>query len=351
MNSIGNTFTTQGDTPIMLGTRWGNESFKMWMDSVVIPELKDIEPNEFIQSLSPIRLDRTLSGNSAFVYSLPTNMLPKSTSEIERLNRYKRAFNQLQGAPTYQGYPLTDLFFYYNLINFNNTVSQSSLTTIFEDIIRTKSSPLVEEFHKFTSVLDSNSELVEGVDFSYEEAQKWCAPIEDTNYSTSYYVRDYNNADMKYHLFVRKSNSADVGEVDGDFDYDSDYMDWVGDDYDNGDMGGRQYGPNLEDYTKVIENTNYTNPWDTADIYNDYNIRIDSNSVINLDADKKLKSISYKGKTYSKEVLVSLAKSLGGSESDLDIPYVTRVVDGINVKAIDGLQYSAIITQLLDNPC
>ena len=87
-------------------------------------------------------------------------------------------------------------------------------------------------------MLDSNSELVEGVDFSYEEAQKWCAPIEDTNYSTSYYVRDYNNADMKYHLFVRKSNSADVGEVDGDFDYDSDYMDWVGDDYDNGDMGG-----------------------------------------------------------------------------------------------------------------
>lgn len=48
---------------------------------------------------------------------------------------------------------------------------------------------------------------------------------------------------------------------------------------------------------------------------------------------------------------MSLAKSLGGSESDLDIPYVTRVVDGINVKAIDGLQYSAIITQLLDNPC
>lgn len=351
MNSIGNTFTTQGDTPIMLGTRWGNESFKMWMDSVVIPELKDTEPNEFIQSLSPIRLDRTLSGNAAFVYSLLTNMLPKSTSEIERLNRYKRAFNQLQGAPTYQGYPLTDLFFYYNLINFNNTVSQSSLTTIFEDIIRTKSSPLIEEFHKFTSILDSNSKLVEGVDFSYEEVQKWCAPIEDTNYSSGYYVRDYNNADMKYHLFVRKSSSMDAVETDGDFEYDTEYADWAEDDFDNSDIGRRQYGPNLEDYTRVIENSNYTNPWDTADIYNDYNIRIDSNSVVNLDSDKKLKSINYKGKTYSKETLIGLAKSLGGSESDLDIPYVTRVVDGMNVRTVDGLQYSAIITQLLDNPC
>lgn len=351
MNSIGNTFTTQGNTPIMLGTRWGNESFKMWMDSVVIPELKDIEPNEFIQSLSPTRLDRTLSGNAAFVYSLPTNMLPKTGSEVERFNRYKRAFNQLQGAPTYQGYPLTDLFFYYNLINFNNTVSQSSLTTIFEDIIRTKSSPLIEEFHKFTSVLDSNSMLVEGVDFTYDEALKWCAPIEDTNYSSKYYVRSYDDSNMKYHLFVRKSNSMDNPEVDGDFEYDSDYMDFVSDDYDSGDMGGYQYGPNLEDYTRVIENTNYTNPWDVADIYNDHNIRIDSNSVINLDVDRNLKSISYRGKTYSRETLVKLAESLGGSESDLDVPYVTRVVDGMNVKTVDSLQYSAIIAQLLDNPC
>lgn len=351
MNSIGNTFTTQGNTPIMLGTRWGNESFKMWMDSVVIPELKDIEPNEFIQSLSPTRLDRTLSGNAAFVYSLPTNMLPKTGSEVERFNRYKRAFNQLQGAPTYQGYPLTDLFFYYNLINFNNTVSQSSLTTIFEDIIRTKSSPLIEEFHKFTSVLDSNSMLVEGVDFTYDEALKWCAPIEDTNYSSKYYVRSYDDSNMEYHLFVRKSNSIDSQEVDGDFEYDSDYMDFVSDDYDSGDMGGYQYGPNLEDYTRVIENTNYTNPWDVADIYNDHNIRIDSNSVINLDVDRNLKSISYRGKTYSRETLVKLAESLGGSESDLDVPYVTRVVDGMNVKTVDSLQYSAIIAQLLDNPC
>lgn len=141
----------------------------------------------------------------------------------------------------------------------------------------------------------------------------------------------------------------DNPEVDGDFEYDSDYMDFVSDD--SGDMGGYQYGPNLEDYTRVIENTNYTNPWDVADIYNDHNIRIDSNSVINLDVDRNLKSISYRGKTYSRETLVKLAESLGGSESDLDVPYVTRVVDGMNVKTVDSLQYSAIIAQLLDNPC
>ena len=73
--------------------------------------------------------------------------------------------------------------------------------------------------------------------------------------------------------------------------------------------------------------------------------------MINLDVDRNLKSISYRGKTYSRETLVKLAESLGGSESDLDVPYVTRVVDGMNVKTVDSLQYSAIIAQLLDNPC
>lgn len=350
MNNIGNRFVTQGDTPILLGTRWGNESFKMWMDSVVIPELKMSEANEFIQSLSPIRLSRTLTGNAAFVYSLPTNMLPRSTSEREILNRYKRAFNQLQSAPTYHGYPLTDLFFYYNLINFNGATTQNSLSTIFEDIVRTKSSPLIEEFHKFTSLLDSNSRLIEGVDYLFDEAAKWCAPTEDTNFSKGYYVRDYNIDDMRYHLFIRKSavNGLEEEEMYNQ-EMENSFSDMPDETNEGG--GGRRFGPNLVDYNIAPESNDYTNPWDTADINNEFKYRIDSNTVVNLNADKKLESIVYKGNTYNRDRLVELVKSLGGSESDLDIPYVTRVVDGISVVTVDGTLFSSIVTQLLDNPC
>lgn len=348
MNNIGNKFVTQGDTPILLGTRWGNESFKLWMDSTVIPELKMSEANEFIQALSPIRLNRTLTGNAAFVYSLPTNMLPKSTSEVEILNRYKRAFNQLQSAPTYHGYPLVDLFFYYNLINFNGTTTQTSLNTIFEDIVRTKSSPLIEEFHKFTSLLDSNSRLIEGVDYLFDEVLKWCAPIEDTNFSTGYYIRDYNINDMKYHLFMRKMAVEETGEDIYNPDMDEGF---IQDDDIFGTEGGRTYGPNTVDYSIVYENQDYSNPWDTADIDNDYKFRIDSNTTVSLDANKELESVTYKGKSFNRETLIQMVKSLGGSNSDLDIPYVTRVVDGISITSIDNTLLSSIITQLLDNPC
>lgn len=342
INNVGNKFVTQNDTPILLGTQWGNESFKMWMDSSVIPALQEFEPNEFIQALSPIRFNRTLSGNASLVYTLPTNMLPRSPSEMDVLNKYKRAFNKLQGSAPYNGYPITDLFFYYNLINFNGAVGQSALTTIFEDIVRTKSSPLMEEFHEFISLLDSNSQLVEGVDYTFDAALKWCAPIGDTNTLNTFYVRDYNTDDMKYHLYKRKSKYTGEEEFEG-----FDEFDQMGEDYNE----TPNYGPNTQDYGVVLENQEYSNPWNIEDIHNNTQVRISHDSVITFDADQKLKSVNFRGKEYGKEEILKIIKDLGGTDSDLDVPFVTRVVNGISIRAVDSVQYTSIINHILDNPC
>ena len=363
MNNLGREFTTKGTTPIMLGTRWGNESFKMWMDTTVIPELQLTEANEFIQGLQPVRINRTTSGNAVFAYTLPTNMLPKSTSEVEILNKYKRAFNQLQSTPAYEGYPLIDLFYYYNLISYNEAPSKNSFNTLFEDIIRTKSCPVMEEFKKFTSLLDANSQLVEGVDYLVDEAIKWCAPFGDTNYSNSSYVRSYNGSNMMYELFKRNpkkrnSDSTENEVEDEDFSEADNSYDNYNDDspfdeiIDENSIGKVNiYEPNLKDYSIVLEDKTYKNPWDVKTPNNSYQFRIDANSTIKLDVNRNLISIKYKDKVYDKSTLLKLVKDLGGVESDLDIQYVTRVIDGNNVQVVDALQYSGIIAQLFDNPC
>lgn len=350
VNNLGNSYVTKENTPILLGTPWGNTSFKMWMESTVIPELKLTDANDFIQSLVPIKLNRTLSGNASFTYTLPTNMMPKTGSDVDALNRYKRAFNELLTAPKYQNYPLVDLFFYYNLISYNNATSSNSLSTIFEDIIRTKSSPLINEYNKYISMLDTTSELKESVDYYLSDALLWCAPFTSTHFSNSRYVREYNPEDMSYHLYMMKEKRND-NEYDDD--YNEMYDDFLNDEdniIDQDDNYTRTFGPDTERYS-LVENSPFESPWEIPEVSNPYKVRVNASTIVSLTSDSKLEYITYNGKEYTKEDLLPMIEELGGKASDLDIPYTTIIVDGKPVRTIDTVQLDGIFTLIFDNPC
>jgi hypothetical protein len=61
-------------------------------------------------------------------------MLPKSDADRAALSKYRVAFNMMQRAFTTLGktYDITDLFFFYNLINYRNNNNMNSLTPLTE---------------------------------------------------------------------------------------------------------------------------------------------------------------------------------------------------------------------------
>lgn len=342
-NSLGDKFTTTESTPIILGTPWGNASFKMWMESTVIPELKETEPNRFIEALVPNKFSRTISRNAEVVYTLPINMIPRSVSEIDALSRFKREFNKLHGVPAYNGIPVIDLFFYYNLICFNNSSSQISLANIFEDIIKTKSSPLIESYYKYVSELDTNSDLIEDLDFTYDSLLRWCAPTGSTFVLKNRYVRSYNNDTMQYELWESKKTTENDKFDDGDFeDYYDPYLD--------ADEGFGMSNIDFDKYSRVFDE-DFKTPFDISEVSNVNKLRISADSILSLGGDSKIESITYKGHSYDRRFLLDRLQELGGSESDLDIPYVVKRVNGVSIKTVDTTLFSSIITQLLDNPC
>lgn len=135
------------NTVIRLGTKEGNASFKLLMESTIIPNLKrgfngdtinsTIANNGFIKSLQYIINDKTY--NYAPQISMASvNTMPKSDAQEDIFNVIKSEFNSLvdlgidynlEG----QKFLISDLFYLYNLIAFGGRVGQQTLTKIFQD--------------------------------------------------------------------------------------------------------------------------------------------------------------------------------------------------------------------------
>jgi hypothetical protein len=142
----------------MLGSESANSTFKMWMETEVIPNLKagrisptiidekTIKENPFIKDLGNEVSTAIILRNPSVVYSLPINMLPRINNEKYVLNTYKDAFDKL-GSETYtieyhtydslgkpivesKSYAITDLITYYAMIANNWKLNEKSLVPI-----------------------------------------------------------------------------------------------------------------------------------------------------------------------------------------------------------------------------
>lgn len=243
----GNLIELTVDTPIKLGTEWGDATFKMWMENEVIPNLKagqiapDISPredvynNRFVKDLGNDLLTNTVSRNPSIVYTLPINMLPRIDNERAILNSYMAEFDKLaelqykynvqvfdadgQVIQDTVGHPISDLFTYYAMIAHSWKLGEKSLVPIFGDQ-KYQNSGIIEDFHKFIGSFDqSGNSLVLGLNVDPEEILPYIIPFESPYSSYAQYIYYKNPGTQKFEI-MRKLSKNELDQMsDRDYEY------------------------------------------------------------------------------------------------------------------------------------
>ena len=144
---------------IKLGSDVDNFLFVKFMNEILIPDLRfnrgigtqiNYSNNEFVKSLLPTMLSITPNKTFQQAYRLDIEAIPKNDAEIVQLAKVSDGFRKLKDK-TYtingQKYNLGDLFWYYNLILYNNRTLKNSLTPVFNRLINDL--PRIREYHAF----------------------------------------------------------------------------------------------------------------------------------------------------------------------------------------------------------
>lgn len=174
--SNGEMYEAEAPMKIELGTDWGDATFRLYMEGTIIPNLKkgvigsnksaSVKSNLFIQDMVNNVFNLTTSRNPILVYTLPINMLPRTSYDREVFNRYKAEFNKLSEF-SYQNrilnsdrtvfdntsIPLTDLITYYSMIAYSWKLGEKSLVSILEDF---QNISIIEDFHNFETEIDKS---------------------------------------------------------------------------------------------------------------------------------------------------------------------------------------------------
>lgn len=179
-NSQGEEYLLKEDTPIKLGTDWGNATFKRFVETQVIPDLQEgkiglnsmgifVSNNNFIKNLTYDISTNTPLGNPIIVSTLPINMMPRTDQERAILNNYISEFNKLEEYRYEYQYtsrneegieiehtfsmPIIELFTYYSMIAYNWKNSENSLVPILEYF---QNKGIIKEFHDFEAYYDKS---------------------------------------------------------------------------------------------------------------------------------------------------------------------------------------------------
>lgn len=155
-----------------LGTADGRATFKLWMETVVIPNLQrgfngnnnypELQNNIFLSGLTPIVYDNTPTGMPLIAHSLSISMSPRNDTDQAIFDQYKGDFNKLAdlGLVYFEGdnsYKIVDLLFWYNLCTFQNKQNDSSLAKIFED---QKGFGSIKAYTDYITWMDNNSNIL-----------------------------------------------------------------------------------------------------------------------------------------------------------------------------------------------
>lgn len=227
----GNKYILAQDTPVHLGTDWGAATFRMFMESQVIPDLKagkikpgvdfpGVRDNRFIKDLMNDLSTNTVSRNASIIYTLPINMLPRTDSDTAILNAYKAEFNKLaKYAYQYEvttfnpdgqaqvtlstPVPLVDLFTYYAMIANNWKLSENSLVPILENFQNTG---ILRDFHNFEKAYDKSEDTLSLDNMDINDVLPYVAPKGSPYSSYSNYLWARNSSTHKYEMMRKLSN-------------------------------------------------------------------------------------------------------------------------------------------------
>lgn len=227
-----------GAQTFSLATDEGRATFKLWMESYVIPELKKgnivdrkqfrkVRTNRFLNSLKLVdRIDRFTTDVVDFL-ALPIDMLNiKTESDQNNFDRYIRGFSQLKDV-SFQGRPLTDWLFLYNLIVNGNQFGSDRLTTVFGEVLKSDKDSIILKYE--TEV--GNNDYIGQIDlgnFSLDDLVIKLAPVVSRTQiyrAKDPYIRVWNPDTERYQLMARtvkdKSSLAFDDELAGEIDYDA----------------------------------------------------------------------------------------------------------------------------------
>lgn len=227
----GNKYILAQDTSVHLGTDWGAATFRMFMESQVIPDLKagkikpgvdfpGVRDNRFIKDLMNDLSTNTVSRNASIIYTLPINMLPRTDSDTAILNAYKAEFNKLaKYAYQYEvttfnpdgqaqvtlstPVPLVDLFTYYAMIANNWKLSENSLVPILENFQNTG---IIQDFHNFEKAYDKSEDTLSLDNMDINDILPYVAPKGSPYSSYSNYLWARNSSTHKYEMMRKLSN-------------------------------------------------------------------------------------------------------------------------------------------------
>lgn len=221
------TFDSKGklseDTTAWLGTDFGNASFRRWFELQVIPDLKEgkikpgvaspfISGNKFIQDLTQDINTHTVSQNASIIYTLPINMLPRSSAEQNLLDTYMSEFNKL--SPYFYEYettvysgktqkkvlhkiPLTDLFTYYSMIAHDWKLGEKSLVPILKGF---QNKGLLADFHAFEKELDMSNKVLTRDSCFRDDILPYIVPYDSPYTSSLPYIRRKDPSTQKVRM-------------------------------------------------------------------------------------------------------------------------------------------------------
>ncbi len=203
------------DTPIPLWTDNGLATFKLYMDSQVIPALKSnpsYSYNTFVQGLIPFELTKTGTHASITAYTLEGNMMPFTESQSMQMENYIADFMQMYGfrfpnsnVPGINTIPnYADAFYIYAQYVFNGKKGQRSLMGLFDS----ENCALAKHFEQFEAKIDAETDY----EFETDELAKWCSPNSNiySPSAQSFYATDKKHFGKQY--YIQTEEKVDAGD-------------------------------------------------------------------------------------------------------------------------------------------
>lgn len=222
------------NTEIQLGTELGDANYKLWMETVVIPQLKTMYPdNVFIKGLQPVVNTNTNLGSVSVNYGLPINMMPKTDYERDLFNDYKDAFNQLIKVKAFadgagKAISVQDMFYYYSLIANGGRVGPTSIHGIFEDYINREG---ISDKYNAPKNYRSFISKVDASETTYNKIVKYLtdemlAPF-SSPYSSGTSILRFRDKDTdKIELYIKPKQETTTDEQDYEYNMMDEYMDY-----------------------------------------------------------------------------------------------------------------------------
>lgn len=229
ISSSGELVPLNSDIELQLGTDLGNANFKLWVESVVVPDLQsrgEFRDNSFINDLTSRKYKNTQFGNLIKALTLPIDMIPKSDYETQRLKRYIYDFGTLTGMYKESGLTIQDIFYIYNMITYNNKNNTRALTPITDTLYSVQKSIASKE-REFIALSDIHSYLVydnirpEDLEisnyFTKEELIQAVSPTtREVNYKkfTGPYLHMFNYKTLQWELLRREEKQDTTQPTD-----------------------------------------------------------------------------------------------------------------------------------------